>query len=77
MQPIIAVLNNIKGMLLVGIGSLALLMLTVGGIRYVLAQGDQEQIRHAKHTIRNSLLGLAVALMSPVLVALVHAIVGR
>jgi hypothetical protein len=76
MQAIVAVLNNIQNLLLLGIGSLALVMLTVGGIRYVLAQGDPELIRHAKHTVRNALLGLAVALLAPVLVALVKTIVG-
>jgi hypothetical protein len=75
MQPIVSVLNNIQSLLLLGIGALALVMLTVGGIRYVLAQGDQEQLRHAKHTVRNALLGLAVALMAPVLVALVKTVV--
>ena len=76
MQPIVNVLNNIQNLLLLGIGSLAVVMLTVGGVRYVLAQGDQEQLRHAKHTVRNALLGLALALLAPVLIALVKSVVG-
>lgn len=76
MDAIVAVLNKIQNLLLLGIGSLALVMLTVGGIRYVLAQGDMEQIRHAKTTVRNALLGLAVALLAPVLVALIKTVVG-
>lgn len=76
MQPIVNVLNNIQNLLLLGIGSLAVVMLTVGGVRYVLAQGDQEQLRHAKHTVRNALMGLALALLAPVLIALVKSVVG-
>jgi hypothetical protein len=52
-------------------------MLTVGGVRYVFAGGDPEGIRGAKHTVRNALLGFALALLAPVLVEIVKTIVGK
>lgn len=76
MQSIVNVLNNVQNLLMLVIGSLAVVMLTVGGIRYVAAGGDQEGIRAAKHTVRNALIGFAIALLAPVLIQIVKSVVG-
>ncbi len=49
-------------------GLIAILMLIVGGYRYVIARGDDEQITAAKGTIQWSIIGLVIILLSYVLV---------
>jgi hypothetical protein len=77
MNAIVDVLDRVRNLLMLGISSLSLVMLTVGGVRYVFAGGDPEGIRGAKHTVRNALLGFALALLAPVLIEVVKAIVGK
>lgn len=43
-------------------GALALLMITISGLRYVLSAGDPEKISKAKSGIIAALAGLAVAI---------------
>lgn len=43
-------------------GAIALLMVTVGGLRYVLSHGDPGQIAAAKNTIIYALVGLVVCI---------------
>jgi hypothetical protein len=52
-------------------------MLTVGGIRYVTAGGDKDGVEGAKRTVRNALLGLAVAILAPVLIQIIKTILGQ
>ena len=44
MGSIVDILNRVRDMLMLVIGSLSLVMLTVGGIRYVAAGGDKEGV---------------------------------
>jgi len=43
-------------------GGLALLMITVSGLRYILSAGSPEKISKAKNGIIYSLVGLAIAI---------------
>jgi len=56
------------------IGGLALLMITVSGLRYVVSAGDPEKAKRARNGIVYSLVGLAVALAAE---AIVIFVVGR
>ena len=62
MGSITDILNRLRDMLMLVIGSLSLVMLTVGGIRYVTAGGDEDGVKGAKQTVKHALLGLAVAI---------------
>jgi hypothetical protein len=64
-------------MLMLVIGSLSLVMLTVGGIRYVTAGGDKDGVNGAKQTVKHALLGLAVAIAAPVLIQIIKTILGQ
>ena len=77
MNAIVDVLNRLQGMLMLVIGSLALVMLTVGGIRYVAAGGDADGIKSAKHTVKHAVIGFALALLAPVVIQIIKAIVGQ
>ena len=58
------------------LAGLATLLLTVGGIRYLLAGGDPSQVERAKQALRSAAVGYAVAALAPVLVAILRSIVG-
>jgi hypothetical protein len=76
MGSIVTILDRLRDTLMLVIGSLSLVMLTVGGIRYVAAGGDQMNVQAAKQTVKHALLGLAVAILAPVLIQVIKTIVG-
>ena len=53
------------------IGALSVVMIVIGGLRYVLSGGDSAGLKSAKDTIMYALIGLAVALLSFVMVSFV------
>lgn len=56
------------------VGALAVLMITVSGLRYILSAGDPQKISKAKNGLIYSLVGLLVALTAEAIVVFV---VGR
>jgi Type IV secretion system pilin len=74
---IVEILNRLRDTLMLVIGSLSLVMLTVGGIRYVTAGGDKDGVAGAKQTVKHALLGLAVAILAPVLIQVIKTILGQ
>jgi hypothetical protein len=66
-QAILTVLFSI-------IGSIALLMFVIGGMRYISAQGDPAQISKAKGTLIYALVGVLVSMSA---VAIVTFVLGR
>ena len=46
-------------------------MLIIGGIRYVISQGDAKQIESAKNTILYAVIGIIVALLAYAIVTFV------
>jgi hypothetical protein len=56
--------------------ALATLLLTVGGLRYLLAGGDPGQVEKAKTTLRSAAIGYALAALAPALVRLLRFVVG-
>jgi Type IV secretion system pilin len=74
---IVDILNRVRDMLMLVIGSLSLVMLTVGGIRYVTAGGDKDGVNGAKQTVKHALLGLGVAILAPVLIQIIKTILGQ
>ena len=77
MASVTDILNRVRDMLMLVIGSLSLVMLTVGGIRYVMAGGDKEGIHSAKQTVTHALFGLGVAIAAPVLIQIIKSILGQ
>ena len=56
--------NNAINTALLIIGALSVIMIIIGGLRYVLSGGDAAGLKSAKDTILYSLIGLVVALLS-------------
>ena len=55
-------------------GSMAVLMFTIGGFRYVTSSGNPVQLQRAKHTLLYAAIGLAIAIGSLVLGSIVTAL---
>lgn len=58
------VIKTVINVLLFIIGSLSVIMIIVGGIRYVVSNGDSSQITNAKNTIMYAVVGLIIALLA-------------
>jgi hypothetical protein len=56
---------------------LATLFLTVGGALYLMAGGDPGQIEKAKTALKSALIGYALAVLAPVLLAILQEILGE
>jgi hypothetical protein len=59
--------------LLIGV---ATLFLTIGGIRYLAAGGDPTEIEKAKSALKSALVGYALAVLAPILLAVVQGWIG-
>ena len=59
--------------LLVGV---ATLFLTIGGIRYLAAGGDPAEVEKAKGSLKSALVGYALAVLAPILLAIVQGWIG-
>lgn len=58
------IIKTIIDILLFLIGAIAVIMLIVGGIKYVVSGGDQGATTSAKNTILYAVIGLVVAIMA-------------
>ncbi len=67
--------ERIIGFLAAVIGSLAVLMLSVGGFMMLSSGGDETRYEKGKNYAKYSLIGLAVTLMAYVLVTLVQLLI--
>jgi len=62
---------------LVGIlAGLATLMLTVGGVRYLMAGGDPAEVQKAKIAFRSAAIGYGLAVLAPVIVTILKSLTG-
>jgi len=66
-----SVFRRITDILLFLVGAVAVIMLIVGGIRYIVSGGDQSQVTAAKNTILYAIIGIIVALLAYALVQFV------
>lgn len=55
---------TITNVLLFIIGAVAVIMIVIGGMRYVLSGGDSNQITSAKNTILYAIIGIIVAVLA-------------
>jgi multisubunit Na+/H+ antiporter MnhB subunit len=57
-------INTVTNVLLFVIGTVSVIMIIVGGIRYTTSNGDSSQISAAKNTVLYAVVGLVVALLA-------------
>lgn len=58
------------------LGGLATLLLMIGGVRYLIANGDPGEVMKAKETLKYSAIGYGIAILAPLLLAILKGFVG-
>lgn len=58
------IFSEITNVLLFLIGAIAVIMIVIGGLRYVISGGDAKQVDAAKNTILYAIIGIIVALLA-------------
>jgi hypothetical protein len=66
-----AAIDTVIQIAIVIIGALSVLFITIGGLRYIIAQGDPQATAKAKGTIIYALVGILVAIVAQGLVIFV------
>lgn len=62
--PIDVRFQSIVNIMLYVLGALAVIMIVVGGIRYVTSTGDASRVKAAKDTVMYAVIGLVVAILA-------------
>ncbi|RBO83134.1 MULTISPECIES: pilin [Nocardia] len=70
------VIDNARNWLVGILAGLATLFLTIAGARYLLGGGDPSEIEKAKTAFRAACIGYALAMLAPVIVAVLKSIIG-
>jgi type IV secretory pathway VirB2 component (pilin) len=70
-ESMTSILGHVAGWMTGIIGTIAVILVIIGGIQYAMALGDQEKINTSKRTILYAVVGLIIALLSYVIVPLV------
>ena len=58
------------------LAGLATLFLTLGGVRYLMANGDPAEVEKAKTALRSAAIGYGLAILAPVIVTVLKSLVG-
>ena len=58
------VFSTISNVLLFIVGAIAVIMIVIGGLRYVISGGDSSQVQAAKNTILYAIIGIIVAILA-------------
>ncbi len=70
------VINNTTVWIVGILAGLATLMLTLGGVRYLLANGDPAEVEKAKTALKSAAIGYGLAILAPVIVTVLKGLVG-
>lgn len=68
------IFQTIADVMLFLVGAISVIMLIIGGIRYVISAGDQQAVTNAKNTILYAIVGIVVAFLA---FAAVRFVIGR
>lgn len=61
---IFKIFELVANIMLAVIGAVAVVMLIVGGFRYVVSAGDSSAVESAKHTVLYAIIGIVVAFLA-------------
>ncbi len=70
------IIHNLTVWIVGILAGVATLFLTVGGVRYLMAGGDPAEVERAKSALKSAAIGYALAVLAPVLLAILRNIVG-
>jgi hypothetical protein len=66
-----AIITTIINILSIIVGAVSVIMIIIGGFRYVISSGDSNAMSGAKNTILYAIIGLVVTLFAQIIVAFV------
>lgn len=69
--------QNVINTVLIILGMASVIMIIVGGVRYVTSNGDPQQVKSAKDTVMYSVIGVIVAIMAFAIVNFVLAVMAK
>lgn len=75
-QDLNTVIDNLRNVIVGLLAGLATLFLTIGGVLYLFAAGDPEQVSKAKNALKSAAIGYGIAVLAPLLVTLLKKVVG-
>lgn len=70
-KPINKVIHTIINLLSVAVGIVAVIMIIVGGLRYITSGGSDTSVTSAKNTILYAIIGLIIVALAQILVRFV------
>lgn len=70
------VMDNIRNWVVGIAASIATMFLSIGGLRYMAANGDPGEVEKAKSAFRSAGIGLGLAALAPVVVTIIKGFVG-
>jgi hypothetical protein len=70
------VLNNVRNWIMGILALLATVFLSIGGVRYLISNGEPSEVGKAKDSFRNAGWGYGLAALAPVVVEILKQIVG-
>jgi hypothetical protein len=70
------VINNATGWLIGILAALATFFLTLGGLRYMAADGNPSEVERAKSALRSAAIGYGLAILAPVVLTVLKQILG-
>lgn len=70
----LAVLQNILSYILTIVGVVCVLMIIIGGIMYMTAKDDTNQVKNGMTTVKVAMIGLAIVLAASMLMTFVNEI---
>lgn len=65
------VITRVTQLLITGVAAVSVIMIIIGGFKYVVASGDSNNIQSAKNTILFAVIGLVIALVAQAIVLFV------
>lgn len=71
------VFQTVANTLIFLVGAVAVIFLIIGGLRYVISNGDSKAVEAAKNTILYAIIGIVVAVISFALVSFVITSIGK
>ncbi len=75
-QSVDQVLSNIRSWIMGILAGVALVFLTIGGLRYLMASNDPGEIEKAKGAFKAAGIGFGLAALAPLVVEILKTIVG-
>ncbi len=75
-QTVDQVLSNIRSWIMGILAGVALVFLTIGGLRYLMASNDPGEIEKAKGAFKAAGIGFGLAALAPLVVEILKTIVG-